>query len=117
MEVQLGIPSLYRGFLAGVVLTTRSTLTRERSLRTVSCRIRSIFIMLVREYSKPRTAGRHGQNNLADKSRHSPFIMLNFSLFPAKLAISFLLVGLKLASRPRGFTAQWTGVLRGQLFP
>ena len=59
-------PITLPGFPAGVGLTLHITLMRERSLLTVYYRIRSICILLVKGYSKPRMAGAAGQKYLAE---------------------------------------------------
>ena len=67
MGARPGVPSLCRVFPAGVGLTLHITLIRERSLRTVYYRIRSICILRVKGYSKPRMAGAAGQKYLAEQ--------------------------------------------------
>ena len=119
MAGKLGTPSLFREFPAGAGLTLHTTSMRERLPRTVCCRIRSICIMLVRGYSKPRMAEARGQKNLADKSHPAPTSMQNSNLFLAKPAISSLPEGVRavLNRSPKAFSDQSMAEQHGQLFP
>src|SRR5262245_11302190 len=67
-EAQAGTPSLFQVSRVGVGLTLHTILTRGPSLQTVCCRIRSICIMPVKAYLKPRMAEARGQKFLTDRS-------------------------------------------------